>query len=197
MKVLIGFLKSTLVGGFFVVLPLLLLYLLLDEVLEAVVGLAIPIIDLFPEGTFETARAPVIVAVALLVLASSAFGLAARLPVARRFGNWLERNTIGRLPLYRVVKSLTSRFTTMGNDGRFRPALVRGPNGQREFGYLMEDLDDGFAVVMLPRAPTPMSGSIRLVPVADVEELDVSLADLTAVISHWGLGSKALMDRAG
>lgn len=197
MNALIGFLKTTLLGGFFIVLPLLLLYLLLDEVLEAVVALATPIVELFPEGTFENANAPVIVAVILLVFASSVFGLAARLPIARRFGNWLERNTVGRLPLYRAVKSLTSRFATMGEDGRFKPALVRGPNGQREFGYLMEDFGDGLAVVMLPRAPTPMSGSIKLVPISDVDQLDVPLAELTAVISHWGLGSKALMERAG
>jgi uncharacterized membrane protein len=196
MQALVGFLKSTVTGGFFVVLPLLLLYILLEEVLEAVVGLATPIVDLFPEGTFDTTKAPVIVAVILMLVASSLFGLAMHLPVARQFGRWLERNTIGHLPLYRAVKSLTSRFAAMDDRGKFKPALVHGPQDQREFAYLMEDLGDGFVAVMLPRAPTPMTGSIKLVPVSQVQILDVSLGELTAVISHWGLGSKALMDKA-
>ena len=79
-------------------------------------------------------------------------GLAARLPIVRRFGIWVERNTIGQLRLYRAVKGLTSRFAEMDDQGQFKPALVRGPLDQRQFAYLMEDLGDGFAVVMLPSA---------------------------------------------
>ncbi len=195
MKIFMGFLKSTVIGGFFIVLPLLLLYVLMGEILEAVVGLATPIVDMFPEGAFDTTNAPVIVAIILILVASSIFGLAARLPIARRFGNWVERNTIGQLPLYRAVKGLTSRFATMDGHGQFKPAVVHGPLDQRQFAYLMEDLGDGFAVVMLPRAPTPMTGTIKLVPVSQVQTLNVSLGELTAVISHWGLGSKALMDQ--
>lgn len=196
MKILMGFLKSTVIGGFFIVLPLLLLYVLMGEILEAVVGLATPIVAMFPEGTFDNTNAPVIVAIVLILVASSIFGLAASLPVARRFGNWLERKTIGQFPLYRAVKGLTSRFAEMDDQGQFKPALVQGPLDQRQFAYLMEDLGDGFAVVMLPRAPSPMTGTIKVVPASQVETLNVSLGELTAVISHWGLGSKALMDKA-
>lgn len=133
MKTLIEFLKSTLVGGFFILFPLLLFGLLLDEILGGVVGLATPIADLFPEGTLEYLQAPVVVAVALILLASVLLGLAARLPIGRQFGAWLESNTIGRLPLYRTIKSLTARFAAMEKSGRFEPALIRGPNDQREF----------------------------------------------------------------
>ena len=197
MKTLIDFLKSTAVGGFFILFPLLLFGILLDEILEAVIGFATPVADLFPEGTFEDVQAPVVVAAVLILVTSSLLGLATRLAVARRFGDWLERNTIGRLPLYRAVKSLTSRFEAMGEGEGFKPALVKGPNGQLELAYLMEDLGDGFVTVMLPRAPTPMVGSVKVVPSAQVEVLDVSLGEFTAVISHWGVGSKAMMARRG
>ena len=197
MKALTEFLKSTAVGGFFILLPLLLFAILLGEVLEAVVALATPIADLFPEGTFENLRAPFVVAIVLILLASFLLGLGTRLATARRFGGWVEAKTIGRLPLYRAVKSLTSRFEALEQEGGFKPALVPGPNGQRELAYLMEDLGNGFAAVMIPRAPTPMVGSIKFVPTAQVEVLDVSLGELTAVISHWGVGSKALMERRG
>lgn len=193
MKTLIEFLKSTLVGGFFILLPLLLFGLLLDEILEGVVGLATPIADLFPEGAFEYLQAPVVVAVALILLASVLLGLAARLLIGRQFGKWLESNTMGRLPLYRTIKSLTTRFAAMEKSGRFEPALIHGSNGEREFAFLMEDLGDGHATVMLPYAPTPMVGSLKIVPLAQVEVLDVSLGEFTAVISHWGVGSKQLM----
>ncbi len=192
MKTLIEFLKSTLIGGFFILFPLLLFGMLLNEMLEAVVGLATPIADLFPEDTFENLQEPVIVAIALILLTSALLGLAARLPIGQQLGNWLESNTIGRLPLYRTIKSLTTRFASIEKSGRFEPALIRGTNDQREFAFLMEDLGDGFATVMIPRAPTPMVGTLKVVSLAQVEVLDVSLGEFTAVISHWGIGSKQL-----
>lgn len=39
----------------------------------------------------------------------------------------------------------------------------------------------------------PMTGSIKMVPMTQVEILDVSLGEFTAVISHWGIGSKELI----
>jgi hypothetical protein len=47
-------------GGLFVLLPILLLYLLLAEALDLIVALATPIADLFPEGTFGKVEFPVI-----------------------------------------------------------------------------------------------------------------------------------------
>jgi uncharacterized membrane protein len=192
MKKLLKFLKSTAVGGFFILFPMLLFGILLGEILEAVVGLATPIADLFPGDTFEDVQAPVVIAIILILLTSFLLGLAMRLAV----GDWVESNTIGRLPLYQAIKSLTSRFAAMQESGGFKPALIRGPNDQRELAYLMEDLGDGFATVMLPRAPTPMIGSIKLVPMTQVEVLDVSLGEFTAVISHWGVGAKELLAKS-
>ena len=45
MKNLMEFFKTSLLGGLFVLLPLLLLYLLLAELLELVVALATPIAE--------------------------------------------------------------------------------------------------------------------------------------------------------
>ena len=67
MKQIGEFLKTTAVGGLFVVLPVLLLYLLLGEILGLVIGLATPIADLFPKGTFDNLTAPFPVAVILIV----------------------------------------------------------------------------------------------------------------------------------
>ena len=60
MKQLLDFLKTTAMGGLFVLLPILLLYLLLAEALDLIVALATPIADLFPEGTFGKVELPVI-----------------------------------------------------------------------------------------------------------------------------------------
>jgi hypothetical protein len=59
-------------GGIFVLLPVLLLYLLLSEALDLIVALVSPIADLFPEGTFDKVEFPVMVGL-ILILAVSFF----------------------------------------------------------------------------------------------------------------------------
>ena len=76
MKQIIDLLKTTVIGGLFVLLPVLLLYMLLAEALQLVVALATPIADLFPQGIFAQAEAPVLIALILIVGASFLFGLA-------------------------------------------------------------------------------------------------------------------------
>jgi hypothetical protein len=53
MRKLSVFLKTTALGGLFVLLPVLLLFLLLKEILELAIALATPIADLFPKGIFD------------------------------------------------------------------------------------------------------------------------------------------------
>jgi len=196
MKLVAEFVKTTLGGGFFVLLPLLISYILFGELLEAVVGLATPIADLFPAGYFDEVSFPVVIAVMLIVIVSFLLGIAMRQEVFRKLGNWIERNTVGRLALYQAIKSLSSRLAAIDEGERFRPALVVGPNDHRELAYLVEQLGSGRAMVMLPRAPTPMAGSLKVVPMDCVELLDISLSEFTMVISHWGVGSKEIVGKA-
>jgi len=77
-KKVVEFLKTSLVGGLFVLLPLVLFYLLLSELLQVVVALATPIADLFPKGTFDQVKMPVVIGIILIVGASFLFGLALR-----------------------------------------------------------------------------------------------------------------------
>jgi hypothetical protein len=97
-----------------------------------------------------------------------------------------------------VVKSLTARLAAAEDNGSFQPALLQGPDGQREFVHLhlIEDIGDGYASVTLPRAPTPMIGSIKLVPMDQVALLHVPLGELTTVISQWGVGTRKRIENA-
>ncbi len=195
MKAIADLLKTTLKGGFFVLLPLLLFYLLLGEILEVVVALAAPIADFFPRKTFEQVNFPVLVALVLIVGASFLLGLAMRAEMGARLGRWLERNTVGRVPLYTALKGLTTRLAEIDEGQVFKPALLVSGNGEREFAYLIEDHGNGQCTVMVPWSPTPLAGSVKLVRRDHVELLDASLGDVTRVLSHWGVGAAALLGK--
>ena len=192
MQVFKEFLKTTIMGGLFVLLPILLFFLLFREILELVVGLAMPIAGLFPKGTFDQAKFTVILALILLVGVSFLVGVAMRSSAGRRFWNRIERDTIGRLPLYNALKSIFTGFVAKKSGDAFRPALLKSPDGE-EFAYLVEDHGNGRATVLMPWSPTPFAGSIKIVDMERVHLLDTNLGDFTMVLSHWGVGARKLI----
>ena len=195
MKQIGEFLKTTALGGLFVVLPVLLLYMLLGEILDLVVGLATPIADLFPKGTFDHLAAPVPIAVALLVGVSFVIGLALRVEVGRRLGGWIDRKVLGRLPMYSALKSLTKAFGEAGEGAAFRPALLGSSEGVREVVYVVEDHGDGQLTVLVPWAPTAFSGFVKIVAKDRVEMLDTNLGEASRVLSQWGVGIRDLLGK--
>jgi uncharacterized membrane protein len=92
------------------------------------------------------------------------------------------------LPGYRAIKGLTQSLSGTSEDGAFKPALLVSEGGQRELAYLIEDHGDGQATVMLPSSPTPMAGSVKIVPPDQIEILDARLSEVTRVLSQWVWG---------
>jgi uncharacterized membrane protein len=199
MKQLLEFLKTTAMGGLFVLMPILLLYLLLTEALDLIVALATPIADLFPPGTFEKVEFPVILGLILILGVSFLIGLGLRSENGRSLGRWIERTILGRLPAYNALKRLTSGFAEAGKDGAFKAAVMTSADGVRELVYVIEDDGENHLTVLLPWAPAAFAGPVKIVDRKRVELLDANLGDVSKVLSHWGVGARDLLgkDAAG
>ena len=195
MKKIAEFLKTLLIGGLFVLLPLVLFYLVMAEMLHLVVALATPIADLFPKGTFDQVNLPVLVALILIVGASFLFGLALRLMILRRVGLWIENNVLGRLPMYNAVKSLSRGLVGAKEGTAFRPAVLSSPDGGREIAYVIEEHGDGQLTVLVPWAPAAFTGSVKIMDSDRIEMLDVPLGDVSKALSHWGVGVRDLLGK--
>jgi uncharacterized membrane protein len=195
MKRIVEFLKTSLIGGLFVLLPLVLFYLVMAEMLQLVVALATPIADLFPKGSFDQLNVPVLMALILIVGASFLFGLALRLMILRRVGLWIERTVLGRLPMYHAVKSLSRGLLGAKEDNAFRPAVLNSPDGGREIVYVIEDHNDGELTVLVPWAPASFAGSVKIMDSDRIEMLDAPLGDVSKDLSQWGVGVRDLLDK--
>jgi uncharacterized membrane protein len=194
-KKVVEFLKTSLVGGLFVLLPLVLFYLLLSELLQVVVVLATPIADLFPKGTFDRVKMPVVIGIILIVGASFLFGLALRSVSLRRFGLWIERTLLDRLPLYNAVKRMGRGLLGAQEDSAFRSGVFTSPNGEKEIVYVIEDHGDGQMTILCPFAPASFAGSVKIVSADRIEILEASFGDASRVIAHWGVGARELLGK--
>jgi uncharacterized membrane protein len=186
MKQLLEFLKTSLIGGLFVLLPLVLFYLLLSELLQVVVALATPIADLFPKGTFDQVKMPVVIGIILIVGASFLFGLALRSASLRR---------LDRLPLYNAVKRMGRGLVGAQEESAFRSGVFSSSNGEKEIVYVIEDHGDGQMTVMFPFAPASFAGSVKIVSADRIEILEASFGDASMVIAHWGVGARELLGK--
>ena len=195
MKKLTQFVKTSLLGGLLVLLPLMLFFLLVDELLGLVVALATPIADLFPKGMFDNIQTPVLIAVLLILMVSFLFGLAMRMVYLRRLGLWIERTLFERMPIYTAVKRLSQGLLGATEDEVFRPAVMTNSLGEREIVYLVEDHQDGDVTVLVPRAPAAFAGPIKIVPQSCLEMLDANLGETSRALSHWGVGVSQLLGK--
>jgi uncharacterized membrane protein len=193
MKAMMEFLKTCLLGGLFVLIPLLIFYMLFSELLDAVVGLATPIADLFPEETFDKLSDPIFIAVPLLLVAAFIFGLALKSQALTRAGAWIERTTLMRLPLYNAVKRLGEGLTGAESDTAFKSGLLNNADGSAELVYLIEEHGDGNLTVLVPLAPAGFTGSVKVVHADRITRLNSSIGDASKVIAHWGVGTSDLL----
>lgn len=193
MKAIADFIKSTLVGGFFVILPMLIIYLLLKEAFGVVLALASPIVDLMPASWMEGDWAPQVLALLLMILISFVLGMVLRYGLTQRLVEGFENKLLNKLPGYTIIRSLTRRFSGQEDDEVFRPALMAMPMDSQVVVFVIEEHASGEYTVLVPASPTPGVGNILIVPAERIQLLDASTAAVFDALSRWGEGLKDVL----
>jgi uncharacterized membrane protein len=195
MKAIEEFLKTTLVGGFLFLIPLVVVVLLLREAVAFAARALSPIARLVPgEGIVAVTFAQIIAAAAILLLCFVA-GLFARVRLGRAVSGSLERAVLRRIPGYTLMKSMTRGIVNMETGSDLTVALARIEDAWM-LSFVVERHASGLCTVFVPSAPTPAAGSIYYLTEDRLLPLDVSVAAAVACVTRLGVGSHALLDRA-
>ena len=190
--------KTAFIRGLVVLIPLVLLWITLRELAELLVAFVQPIVDILPTGTFDWVRMPELAAPILIVLVALLIGSLAALPPVQRLGTALERNSVGRLPLYRMIKTFVTAFLELEDARSFRPGLIVDDEGGAEPCYVIEDQPgDGAVVVLVPWSPASFAGSVRLVPSRRIRRLAHSFDEFSLSLANFGLGMSAIVADKG
>jgi uncharacterized membrane protein len=184
MRTLAEFTKTTLIGGVLIILPLYLAALLLAKTVKGMLALLSPVADQIP-ATVEFRQ---VLAIALLIAVCFIVGLIVRTGPGLRAKNAFERSVLEKLPGYTFLRGLAGRLTGRSEEHTLQPALVEIEEALVP-ALIVENLDDGSYTVLVPSAPTPMAGSIYILPHDRVHPVDIPLAKAIAVFSKWGTGA--------
>jgi uncharacterized membrane protein len=188
MRPVIEFVKTTLIGGLLVVLPMWLTVLLLMKVVNGALTVLKPIAKLVPQTIVHDN----LVALALLLAICFVTGLLIRTKFGQRLGQSLEQRVLDRVPGYTLFRSLTLRLAGQEEGQSFQPALAEIEEALVP-AFVVEKHADGQFTVFVSSSPTPMAGAIYILPPERVHVLDVPLTKAMLCISKWGAGSGELL----
>jgi uncharacterized membrane protein len=183
-KTLAEFTRTTLVGGLLVILPIYVAVLLLAKTVKGLLGLLQPVADRVP-ASIEFRQ---VVAILLLVCACFVVGLIVRTGPGLRAKNACERALLERLPGYTFLRGLAKRLAGTSEEQTLQPALVEIEDALVP-ALIVEELEDGSYTVLVPSAPTPMAGSVYILPRDRVHPVDIPFTKAIGVFSKWGTGA--------
>ena len=184
MKVLAEFTKTTLIGGVLVILPIYVTILLLLKAVNGLLALLSPVTAQLPAGV----QFRHVAAILLLVAVCFVVGLAVRTGPGLRAKNVFEQVVLEKLPGYTFLRGLAKRLTGRSEEQTLQPALVEIEEALVP-AFIVEELEDGSFTVLVPSAPTPMAGSLYILPVDRVHPVDLPFTTAISVFTKWGTGA--------
>ena len=188
MKQTLEFVKTTVVGGLVVILPLAAAMLLTIKMLGAVQSAVDPVATALPYGVIVGRL------VAALIILAGCFvtGLVVRTRVGRRANVWLEQRVLERLPAYGLLRNLGKQVAGEGDGANMAPALAEIEDALVP-AFVVEELADGRLTVFVPAIPTPTVGAVYILPPERVHRIDVPLTTLVQCVTRWGAGAQELV----
>jgi uncharacterized membrane protein len=192
MKALTRFVRTTILGRVFFLIPIVVLTVILAKALEyankVLQGLAVHILTASELG----AAAATAMSVVIIALVCFLAGLIARTVTAQKLINGLEASILSKVPAYEYLKQEGASALGVATMTEQPVVLVETEIGW-QIGVQTEASRGGFATVFLPGAPNPHSGAIYFVPADRIRVADVKLVAALNCIRRCGMGAPALL----
>ena len=183
------FLKATILGGLLFLMPLVVVLVVMGQAMRLAGKVAQPLSALLPVSAEYRVGVVSLLAVLGLVAVSLGAGLLARTMAGKRLTHWFENSWLAGIPQYQLLKSMAQGLAQIENDEAVRAVLVSIEGGW-QIGYSLETLENGLIVVLLPQAPTPLSGNLMYMPADRVHPLGITMVQAMAIVKRVGVGSR-------
>jgi len=192
MKKKSGFIRTTVIGGIFYLVPIVALVAIFGKALGIAHKLVAPLAKIFqlhgPLSFFSERVLAIIVIVLFCFLA----GLISRTAKGKGFTRWLESNVLTLIPGYTLVKSMSESMSG-AEDQSGREAVLARIEDAWQVGLLVERLDNGHVAVYVPGAPSTASGSVYFMTEDRIKPLRIPVSAAFRCVGRLGVGSNALM----
>ncbi|HWM28617.1 MAG TPA: DUF502 domain-containing protein [Woeseiaceae bacterium] len=192
MSKLLGFVRTTLVGGLLYLVPIIVLLAILGKAVQIAHGISPPVLELVRTANLGGILTPQVVAILLLVLFCFAAGLFASTAVAKRIRQVLEAKVLSNLPGYEFIKGVSESLAGVDTSGVRDAVMVRIEDAW-QIAFVVDHLDDGHLAVYVPGVPDSRSGSLYFMTAERVKPLKIPMTAALQTLRRMGVGSKELL----
>jgi uncharacterized membrane protein len=191
MKPIIQFVRTTLLGGVFFLLPIVVLVIFLGKVTSLAVESVKPLANYIPADWSLGLPKEILLAVAVLVLLCFVAGLLARTKLSQELAKGLERSVLSKIPAYeyfRQVSASTLGFSQLGQ----HPVILVRLDVAWQIGIQVEGEKNGFVTVYVPSTPDPRAGAVYFLGPDRIRPTTVPIVQAMNCLKRFGAGSSAL-----
>ncbi len=192
MKKILKIVQTTLLGGIFFLVPIVLISIIVVRAYAVIRKLTGPLLKPFANAQEASELLQDVVGVFLLLLICLLAGLFAGTKTAKRMITYLEKGVLQYIPGYMLIKNMAENSTGMVSHDEMKVALIRTDAGW-QLAYVVEKINDSLFVVFAPDAPSGMSGSVVYAEIEHIRFLEITPKEARRTIQKLGIGSTELL----
>ena len=197
MKRLKRFLKTTILGGVIVILPVVLTFFFLRWLFNFITGLIEPITHLLATQSQLQKYIADFLVIVTIVLVCFIVGLVVKTRFGRFIYQVLEKRLLTIAPGYDLFKETIKQILGRDKAPFSSVVLVQvfGNDSTMMTGFVTDQHPGGFCTVFIPTALTPTAGQIYHVEEKYVHRLDISVEEAMRSIISCGMGSQKYLEQ--
>jgi uncharacterized membrane protein len=185
MRGIYRFLKSTIIGGLVVLVPVAVLGAVLAWAIPIFLKVVVPVFEWLPDRSIGSVSLAVVVALISVVVGCFVVGLVAETALVRRLGTGADQLALF-VPGYALMKHVGADVVGIERKNPVKTVSVRF-EASWQLGFLMETLSDGRHLVFVPGVPRALVGTLHIVGADRVEVLTMSVSSALDVLSRLGV----------
>ncbi len=196
MKRLGNFIKTTLMGGLLVVLPIVLTFFLLRWIFNFVSGQISPLTKLIVGNSDTLKIVGDAISITIIIIAFFLIGLTVKTRLGKFLYSRFEKYILKIAPGYSLFKETLKQL--VGQHNRPFSSVVLGRvfgNETLMTGFVTDEHPDGRLTVFFPSALNPTTGLLCHMRREDVTRVDVSVETAMRTIIGCGTGASVLFDK--
>ena len=186
------FLRTTILGGAFFLMPIVVLAYLLNKAFDFARRGLKPVAKIIPDQLVSGAMMEAIMAIGLIVLLCFLAGLFARTLVAQKITSELEAAALSKVLAYDYLKEAGSSMMGLGEMAE-HPVVLAQLGDTWRLGVQTDIGEGGLTAIFVPNSPNTFSGSVLFVTSDKVRRLDIPLAGALRCLERCGVGGASLL----
>lgn len=196
MKKIRYFLQTTLVGGFLIIMPLIVLFLFLNWGFNLMFGTIEPITNLL----IKTVKLNYLVAsgISLLIILLVGFiiGLIVKTNLGKLLHHLTEEHLLKRIPFYKIIRETIIQLFGTKKSLFLGVALVDlFGNGNLVTAFITDTHENGMYTVFVPSGPAPTAGFVYHIKPEYLTKINYPLDQSMRSIISLGVGSKNIIKK--